>query len=138
MPASRFRADRSRARSCAASRTGRFARSCASRRTSVGRGITEGEFRWTHFHSDFLAPLDGVQAQGGIALRFQRADGEVDFAPPVLRVPGKVRHLRPIQVADFEFLRSATRGVPKVTLPSPTRLRLRRSSGDLGAGLSGP
>jgi 5-methyltetrahydropteroyltriglutamate--homocysteine methyltransferase len=83
------------------------------------RGVTDGEFRRTYFHIDFLERLDGVEARGGIV----GASGE--FAPPVLHVTGKVRHVAPILLADFEFLRSVARGVPKVTMPSPTMLHFR-------------
>jgi len=88
-------------------------------------GITDGEFRRTYFHIDFLEQLDGVEVHGGIATKFHRANGAVDFAPPVLKVTGKVRHAKPIQLADFEFLKSVTKALPKVTIPSPTMLHFR-------------
>jgi 5-methyltetrahydropteroyltriglutamate--homocysteine methyltransferase len=89
------------------------------------QGVTDGEFRRTFFHVDFLEQLDGVEVRGGIGAKFHGAKGEVDFAPPVLHVTGKVRHAKPIQRADFEFLKSATRRMPKVTIPSPTMLHFR-------------
>ena len=89
------------------------------------RGITDGEFRRTYFHVDFLEQLSGVEAESGLALKFQRADGELDFSPPVLKVVDRVRHVRPIQLDDFGFLQSVTKGLPKVTLPSPTMLHFR-------------
>ena len=89
------------------------------------RGITDGEFRRTYFHIDFLEQLDGVEARGGLTAHFHSAKGEVDFAPPILHVTGKVRHAHPIQVVDFQFLKSATRRTPKVTIPSPTMLHFR-------------
>jgi 5-methyltetrahydropteroyltriglutamate--homocysteine methyltransferase len=92
-------------------------------------GITDGEFRRTYFHIDFLEQLDGVAVSGGIQVKFHSAAGDVDFAPPVLKVNGKVRHARPIQLADFAFLKSATRRTPKVTIPSPTMLHFRGGRG---------
>lgn len=89
------------------------------------QGITDGEFRRTYFHIDFLTQLEGVVEKGGIAVKFHKADGDIDYAPPVMQVPGKVRHVRPIQRRDFEFLKSATRRTPKVTIPSPTMLHFR-------------
>ena len=90
------------------------------------KGITDGEFRRTFFHVDFLTQLDGVVEEGGIQVKFHRKDGELDFAPPVMKVKGKVRHTKPIQLADFEFLKSVvTKGIPKVTIPSPTMLHFR-------------
>jgi 5-methyltetrahydropteroyltriglutamate--homocysteine methyltransferase len=89
------------------------------------QAVTDGEFRRTYFHIDFLEQLDGVETRGGLTAHFHSAKGEVDFAPPVLHVTGKVRHAHPIQVADFEFLKSATKRVPKLTIPSPTMLHFR-------------
>jgi 5-methyltetrahydropteroyltriglutamate--homocysteine methyltransferase len=93
------------------------------------QGITDGEYRRTYFHIDFLEQLDGVETSGGIQVKFHSAGGDVDFAPPVLKVTGKVRHARPIQLADFEFLKSATQRTPKVTIPSPTMLHFRGGRG---------
>jgi 5-methyltetrahydropteroyltriglutamate--homocysteine methyltransferase len=89
------------------------------------QGITDGEFRRTYFHIDFLEQLVGVETKGGISVAFHSAAGEVDFAPPVMHVTGPLRHVKPIQVADFNFLRSVTRRTPKVTIPSPTMLHFR-------------
>ena len=89
------------------------------------RGITDGEYRRTYFHIDFLTQLQGVETHGGIHVKFHSAKGEVDFEPPVMQVTGKVRHEKPIQRADFEFLRSVTTRTPKVTIPSPTMLHFR-------------
>ena len=69
-------------------------------------GITDGEFRRTYFHTDFLTRLSGVTTKGGINVSFHSAAGNVDFAPPVMSVTDRVRHAQPIQRADFEFLQS--------------------------------
>jgi len=89
------------------------------------RGITDGEYRRTYFHIDFLTQLEGVETKGGIHVKFHSAKGEVDFEPPVMQVTGKVRHTKAIQRADFAFLRSVTSRTPKVTIPSPTMLHFR-------------
>ena len=89
------------------------------------QGITDGEFRRTYFHIDFLEQLEGVETKGGIAVSFHSAQGNVDFAPPVMRITAPVRHVKPIQVDDFNFLKSVTRKTPKVTIPSPTMLHFR-------------
>ena len=88
-------------------------------------GITDGEFRRTYFHIDFLTQLAGVETHGGINVSFHSAQGNIDFAPPVMQVTGKVRHDKPIQRRDFEFLQSVTTRTPKVTIPSPTMLHFR-------------
>jgi 5-methyltetrahydropteroyltriglutamate--homocysteine methyltransferase len=89
------------------------------------RGITDGEYRRTYFHIDFLTQLEGVETKGGIHVRFHSAKGEVDFEPPVMQVTSKVRHGHAIQRADFEFLRAVTSRTAKVTIPSPTMLHFR-------------
>lgn len=89
------------------------------------KGVTDGEFRRTFFHTDFLTQLDGVVTEGGIQVKFHSKDGDLGFAPPVLKVKGKVRHSKPIQLADFQFLQSVTTATPKVSIPSPTMLHFR-------------
>src|ERR1044071_5982083 len=87
------------------------------------RAITDGEFRRTYFHIDFLKQLDGVQSDDPKIVI--KADGSEELAPPVMRVTGKVRHARDIQRADFDFLKAHTARTPKVTIPSPTMLHFR-------------
>ena len=93
------------------------------------QSITDGEFRRTYFHIDFLAQLGGVKTD--IPVTVIRPDGSEELAPPVMRVVGKVEHTRAIQRADFEYLKSQVaasgkRGLtPKVTIPSPTMLHFR-------------
>jgi 5-methyltetrahydropteroyltriglutamate--homocysteine methyltransferase len=87
------------------------------------QAITDGEFRRTYFHIDFLKQLDGVQSDDPKIVI--KPDGSEELAPPVMRVVGKVRHVRDIQRADFEFLRTHTGRTPKVTIPSPTMLHFR-------------
>jgi 5-methyltetrahydropteroyltriglutamate--homocysteine methyltransferase len=93
---------------------------------SVGlNSVTDGEFRRTYFHVDFLEKLGGVTTSGGIKVKFHSKDGEVNFAPPRLAVTGKLAHKEDIQKADFEFLKSKTSKTPKVTIPSPTMTHFR-------------
>ena len=91
------------------------------------QSITDGEFRRTYFHIDFLEQLGGVTAD--IPMSVLKPDGTKELAPPVMRVVDKVRHVKDIQRADFEYLKSQItpgRGaVAKVTIPSPTMLHFR-------------
>lgn len=90
------------------------------------KSITDGEFRRTYFHTDFLLQLDGVEESGGTQVKFHQHGGtELEYAPPVMKITGKVTHARDIQRADFEFLASCTSQTPKVTIPSPTMLHFR-------------
>ncbi|MHA6720779.1 5-methyltetrahydropteroyltriglutamate--homocysteine S-methyltransferase [Sphingomonas sp. RS6] len=90
------------------------------------QGITDGEFRRTYFHTDFLLQLDGVEEAGGTQVRFHQHGGkELEYAPPVMKISGKIAHARDIQRADYDFLASCTGRTPKVTIPSPTMLHFR-------------
>ncbi|MDP1741234.1 MAG: 5-methyltetrahydropteroyltriglutamate--homocysteine S-methyltransferase, partial [Polaromonas sp.] len=86
------------------------------------KSITDGEFRRTYFHTDFLAQIGGVEV--GIPFTVKRPDGTEELAPPVMKVVDKVRHVKDIQLADFQYLQSqVSKGnTPKVTIPSPTML----------------
>jgi 5-methyltetrahydropteroyltriglutamate--homocysteine methyltransferase len=85
--------------------------------------ITDGEFRRTYFHLDFLNQLSGVKT--GAPAMVRKPDGREELAPPVIRVVDKVRHVGAIQLADFRYLASRTTRTPKVTIPSPTMLHFR-------------
>jgi 5-methyltetrahydropteroyltriglutamate--homocysteine methyltransferase len=89
------------------------------------KSITDGEFRRTYFHIDFLEQLGGVKTD--IPVTVKKPDGSEELAPPVMRVIGPVRHVKDIQRADFEYLKEqVTPGhTPKVTIPSPTMLHFR-------------
>ena len=94
--------------------------------------ITDGEFRRTYFHIDFLEQMGGVHTDIPVTVR--RADGTEELAPPAIRVIDKVRHVKDIQLADFQYLKSRVEALgkpggpallPKVTIPSPTMLHFR-------------
>jgi 5-methyltetrahydropteroyltriglutamate--homocysteine methyltransferase len=89
------------------------------------QSITDGEFRRTYFHIDFLEQLGGVKTD--IPVTIKKPDGTEELAPPVMRVTDKVRHVKDIQRADFEYLKSQVSAgrTPKVTIPSPTMLHFR-------------
>ncbi len=89
------------------------------------QSITDGEFRRTYFHIDFLEQLGGVKTD--IPVTIIRPDGTEELAPPVMRVIGKVEHVKDIQRADFEYLKAQVSAgrTPKVTIPSPTMLHFR-------------
>ncbi len=98
------------------------------------QSITDGEFRRTYFHIDFLDQLGGVKTD--IPVLVKRPDGSEELAPPAIRVVDKVRHVRDIQRADFEYLKArvelhAPGCTPKVTIPSPTMLHFRSGRGGI-------
>lgn len=89
------------------------------------QSITDGEYRRTYFHIDFLDQLGGVKTD--IPVTVIKPDGTEELAPPTIRVIDTVRHVRDIQRTDFEYLASqvAPGMTPKVTIPSPTMLHFR-------------
>ncbi|MDR7094063.1 5-methyltetrahydropteroyltriglutamate--homocysteine S-methyltransferase [Hydrogenophaga laconesensis] len=93
------------------------------------QSITDGEFRRTYFHIDFLEQLGGVKTDIPVTIR--KPDGTEELAPPVIRVIDKVRHAKNIQLADFQYLKAQVEALgqkaltPKVTIPSPTMLHFR-------------
>ena len=89
------------------------------------KSVTDGEYRRTYFHIDFLDKLGGVKSDIPVTIR--KADGSEELAPPVMLVVDKVRHVQDIQRADFEYLRSQVSAghTPKVCIPSPTMLHFR-------------
>jgi 5-methyltetrahydropteroyltriglutamate--homocysteine methyltransferase len=90
------------------------------------KSITDGEFRRTFFHTDFLLKLNGVAEKGGMKVNFKNVSGtDVNYAPPIMVVDGKISHDKPIQLADYEYLKGVTEQTPKVTIPSPTMLHFR-------------
>src|SRR5262249_885669 len=68
-----------------------YIREVVKKEEAVGlKSITDGEFRRTFFHVDFLERLQGVTVSGGIGTKFVGKKGVVDFAPPRLSVTGKL------------------------------------------------
>jgi len=102
------------------------------------RSITDGEFRRTYFHLDFLEQIAGVETyQDASTAHFRTAAGQVlDFSPPRLRVTGRLERTRPIMRRDYEVLASALSGdgAARITIPSPSMaFRGGRDSIDRGA-----
>lgn len=93
---------------------------------SIGlKSITDGEFRRDYFHLDFLKELSGVSVTGGIEANPHAKVAEDGFTPPKLSVTGKLQHIKDIQVADLNYLKSVTGQTPKVCIPSPTMVHFR-------------
>jgi 5-methyltetrahydropteroyltriglutamate--homocysteine methyltransferase len=95
------------------------------------RAITDGEYRRTVFHIDFLDQLGGVKTADPVIV--ENADGTKSLTPPVMRVIDKVRHVRNIEVDNYRYLQSqlAAGSVAKVAIPSPTMLHFRGGRGGI-------
>ena len=93
---------------------------------SIGlQGITDGEFRRTLFHADFLGQLENGEGRRSVKFEFRKpGSGEASnvFLPPGVKISGKVKRTHPIEVEGFKYLQSLTKRVPKLAIPSPTML----------------
>ncbi|HEY2319224.1 MAG TPA: 5-methyltetrahydropteroyltriglutamate--homocysteine S-methyltransferase [Solirubrobacteraceae bacterium] len=93
------------------------------------RSVTDGEFRRTSWHMDFIYSLQGIEQVEGssIHVHFRSAEGEYDYAPPAMRVTGKVGLDGTIFAEAFSFLRdnASAQQTPKLTVPSPSMVHYR-------------
>ncbi len=83
---------------------------------------TDGEFRRSWWHFDFLGRLDGVEiyeAEQGIQFR------GVQTKAQGLRVVGKVGFSDHPMLAHFKFLKANAKVMPKMTIPAPPVLHFR-------------
>jgi len=92
------------------------------------QSATDGEFRRTSWHMDFIYQLQGVsRTDEKITVHFRNAQGDLDFTSAALKVDGPIAlPEQPIFGADFQFLQSAvTTATPKLTIPSPSMVHYR-------------
>ena len=88
--------------------------------------VTDGEFRRTFWHLDFLEQFANVRVvPPSIKARFHTHEGDIEFAPPGIRVTGKLSRPHPIFVDHFKFLKSVAHATPKQTIPSPSNMHFR-------------
>ncbi len=92
------------------------------------KSITDGEFRRESFFSAFY-----IEGLGNVEIDWSNRSQDWYFVDDqgnkvpvvVLKVGGPLKWKHPIHAADFNFLRAITRGMPKITVPSPTHVHLR-------------
>jgi len=98
-------------------------RHVVARQEQVGlQAVTDGEFRRSWWHFDFLAGLDGVEmVQGAKAIQF----AGVQTKSESIGVTGKVGFSDHPMLDHFAFLKSVTSVTPKMTIPSPSVLHFR-------------
>jgi len=92
------------------------------------RSATDGEFRRSSWHMDFIYRLGGIgQSDGKIQVKFHNADGDIEFMAAALQVHSPIRLRETIFGDDFAFLKSVVGpGVaPKLTIPSPSMVHYR-------------
>ena len=87
------------------------------------KAATDGEFRRSWWHFDFLTGLDGVdlvEAEQGIQFQGMRTKAET------ISVTGKIDFSDHPMVEHFRFLQGHTRVAPKMTIPSPGLVHFRQ------------
>jgi 5-methyltetrahydropteroyltriglutamate--homocysteine methyltransferase len=83
---------------------------------------TDGEFRRSWWHFDFLSMLDGVElyeAEQGIQFR------GVQTKAQGLRIVGKVGFSKHPMLEHFKYLKAHAKVMPKMTIPAPPVLHFR-------------
>lgn len=98
-------------------------RAVVKRQEQAGlKAVTDGEFRRSWWHFDFLAGLEGVElVKGEKAIQFQGIQTRAES----LRIYGKVGFGNHPMLEHFKFLKSVAKAVPKMTIPSPSVLHFR-------------
>ncbi|MHA6804473.1 5-methyltetrahydropteroyltriglutamate--homocysteine S-methyltransferase [Salinifilum ghardaiensis] len=94
--------------------------------------VTDGEFRRSSWHMDFIYQLDGITSSDEqMQVQFRNADGTIDFAPSATAVTGKVGLGRTIFADAFRFLSERTNATAKLTVPSPSMVHYRGGSAQI-------
>ncbi len=93
---------------------------------------TDGEFRRSWWHFDFLGLLDGVElyeSEQGIQFR------GVQTKAQSLRIIGKLGFSNHPMLEHFKFLKAHTRVLPKMTIPAPPVLHFRLAKDGISKGV---
>lgn len=109
-------------------------RKIIAKQEAIGlKAITDGEYRRSWWHYDFLGALDGVNletADQGIQFKGVQTKAQV----PMIRGKIGFSNSHPF-IEHFKFLKANTKQTPKMTIPSPSMLYYRGGRKAIGAGL---
>ncbi len=103
------------------------------------RSVTDGEFRRTTWHMDFVYQIGGISKVPGTLLStFHNEKGDITYTPDAIKVTRRLSMDKTIFGEDFAFLQSVagesvpSRGdasrpplVPKLTIPAPSMVHYR-------------
>ncbi len=91
------------------------------------QAATDGEFRRTSWHMDFIYRLGGItKTDQQISVSMQNKAGGTAFTSAGMAVTGKVELNEPIFADDFLFLsENVSSARPKLTIPSPSMVHYR-------------
>src|SRR5262245_50084144 len=78
------------------------------------KSITDGEFRRSWWHFDFLKKLDGVEGyQASQGIQFAGVQTRAES----VRIVGKIGFSNHPMIEHFKFLKANTKETPKMTIP---------------------
>jgi 5-methyltetrahydropteroyltriglutamate--homocysteine methyltransferase len=91
------------------------------------QAATDGEFRRTSWHMDFIYQLGGItRTDEQLQVAFKNAQGTTSFTSAALKVSDRVTIDDTIFADAFLFLKSVVKSaVPKLTIPSPSMVHYR-------------
>jgi len=91
------------------------------------QSATDGEFRRTSWHMDFIYQLGGVhRADENLTVQFFNDAGTLEFTSAALRIDGRVTLPDTIFGDAFGFLKEQVKHTtPKLTIPSPSMVHYR-------------
>jgi len=91
------------------------------------QSATDGEFRRTSWHMDFIYQLGGItKSEEQLQVAFKNADSETSFTSAALRVSDHVKLDHTIFADAFTYLKdNVTTATPKLTIPSPSMVHYR-------------
>jgi 5-methyltetrahydropteroyltriglutamate--homocysteine methyltransferase len=91
------------------------------------RSATDGEFRRTSWHMDFVYSLGGItEDEEHMHVTFHNPKGDIEFSPAMAHVYEKISLPKTIFGDHFTYLKSqVTSAVPKLTIPSPSMVHYR-------------
>lgn len=91
------------------------------------QAATDGEFRRTSWHMDFIYQLGGItRTDEQLQVAFKNNEGATSFTSAALKVTDRVNIDKTIFADAFKFLKSTvTTAVPKLTIPSPSMVHYR-------------
>ena len=90
------------------------------------QSATDGEFRRTAWHMDFIYQLGGIsRAEERMKIHFRNEQGDLEFTTAALKVDDKVRLNGTIFGDAFQSLQAMTTATPKLTIPSPSMVHYR-------------
>jgi len=101
----------------------RLIREVVAHQERVGlKAVTDGEFRRSWWHFDFLAGLDGVEwVREGKSIQFHGVQTKSES----VAVTGKVGFSDHPMLDHFRYLKSVATVTPKITIPAPSVLHFR-------------